>query len=185
MIDKNKLQIDLTKIYKSSIIVTNIFVRSDNRLMVTIKINNKFITNQYARFLLEIELGRCLTVDETVDHIDNDVTNDSISNLQLLSKSENSKKEMIRRKSLNITYEISHELRMVRKHNFLGEKNINAKFSDFEVIRYRKLVASNNITVKEIELETNISSRSIRNMLDGTTYSHLPYILPKIRNRKV
>ena len=41
---------------------------------------------------MEIKLGKRLSYDETVDHIDEDPTNDSIENLQVLSRSGNAKK---------------------------------------------------------------------------------------------
>lgn len=43
----------------------------------------------YSRYLMEQHLGRELTFDETVDHIDEDKTNDDLSNLQVLSRSDN------------------------------------------------------------------------------------------------
>ena len=49
-------------------------------------------STQYARYLMAVKLGRFLTDDETVDHIDGDKTNDSIDNLQLLSRAENIRK---------------------------------------------------------------------------------------------
>ena len=49
-------------------------------------------STQYARYLLAVHLGRYLTKDETVDHIDNDKQNDEISNLQILSHADNNRK---------------------------------------------------------------------------------------------
>ena len=46
-------------------------------------------STQYARYLLAVKLGRYLTSDEEVDHIDDDKSNNCISNLQLLSSKEN------------------------------------------------------------------------------------------------
>lgn len=54
----------------------------------------------YARYLMEQHLGRVLLESEHVDHIDEDCTNDEISNLQLLSLSENSKKSAKLRRSV-------------------------------------------------------------------------------------
>lgn len=42
-------------------------------------------TTSYARYLISVVNGRYLTEDEEVDHIDNDCTNDEISNLQILT----------------------------------------------------------------------------------------------------
>lgn len=46
-------------------------------------------TISYAKYLLSHKLNRYLLSDEEADHIDNDPTNDSIDNLQILSPSEN------------------------------------------------------------------------------------------------
>lgn len=46
----------------------------------------------YSRFLMGQELGRKLEYDETVDHIDEDFTNDDLDNLQVITRSENAKK---------------------------------------------------------------------------------------------
>jgi len=46
-------------------------------------------STQYARYLVAVKLGRFLNTKEHVDHIDNDKTNDDISNLQILSLHEN------------------------------------------------------------------------------------------------
>jgi predicted RNA-binding Zn-ribbon protein involved in translation (DUF1610 family) len=46
----------------------------------------------YSRYVMEQHLGRQLSPDEHVDHIDDDKTNDAIENLQIVSCSENAKK---------------------------------------------------------------------------------------------
>ncbi len=48
---------------------------------------------------MEQHLGRELLPEETVDHIDEDFTNDAIENLQILSLSENAKKSAATRPS--------------------------------------------------------------------------------------
>lgn len=49
-------------------------------------------TISYARYLVSIREGRLLSEDEEVDHRDNDLTNDHIDNLQILSAIEHRKK---------------------------------------------------------------------------------------------
>lgn len=49
-------------------------------------------TISYARYLMSVKLNRFLDRNEEVDHIDNDKTNDSIENLQILSSKENKEK---------------------------------------------------------------------------------------------
>ena len=46
----------------------------------------------YARYLVSVDKGRYLTEFEQVDHIDNDKTNDVLTNLQILSPIENIQK---------------------------------------------------------------------------------------------
>ena len=45
-----------------------------------------------ARYRMAVKLGRVLEKWEQVDHIDNDKTNDSIDNLQILTRLENNRK---------------------------------------------------------------------------------------------
>lgn len=68
----------------------------DRRNRVILRVGGKQTTRLYAKLLLEIKLGRQLIGDETVDHIDGNCLNDTVSNLQVLSKSNNSKKDAIR-----------------------------------------------------------------------------------------
>lgn len=102
MIDKEKL-LDL---YKDYDIVYGPYSRKDgrkhivlNKLGVSHNVKHKIKTLSFPKALMEVKLGRLLTEDETVDHIDRDVTNDCYSNLQILSRSQNSIKS-VRRKLL-------------------------------------------------------------------------------------
>ena len=51
-------------------------------------------TKSYPRHILETKLGRELLSEETVDHINNDFTDDNPDNLQILSRADNAKKAM-------------------------------------------------------------------------------------------
>ena len=64
--------------------------------------DNSQTTKQYARVLLELKLGRILTDSETVDHIDMDFTNDSVENLQVLTRELNASKSAIKRKEQTV-----------------------------------------------------------------------------------
>ena len=46
----------------------------------------------YSRWLMQEALGRTLGYDETVDHIDEDKTNDALENLQILTRKGNAEK---------------------------------------------------------------------------------------------
>lgn len=77
--------------WKSGYIVVN----SENRRNVILFNNSKERTTvSYARYLMSVYLGRYLEPNEHVDHIDNDKTNDTIGNLQLLTPRENNIKHI-------------------------------------------------------------------------------------------
>lgn len=66
------------------------YTRKDNRKHVCIVYSDgSKKTKSYAKYLLEQQLGRELTEDETADHINNDPSDDRIENLQVLSRSDN------------------------------------------------------------------------------------------------
>jgi predicted RNA-binding Zn-ribbon protein involved in translation (DUF1610 family) len=52
----------------------------------------KKLSMSYARYMMTCHMGRVLDTAEEVDHIDGDRTNDSLENLQILTKSQNSRK---------------------------------------------------------------------------------------------
>lgn len=84
-----KLEYPYNERWSKGYLVTN----SENRKTVILyNSHNDRSSTQYARYLMAVKLGRFLTEDETVDHIDGDKTNDSIDNLQLLSRADNIKK---------------------------------------------------------------------------------------------
>ncbi len=69
------------------------YLRKDGRKHVIIANGKNRRTVSYPKWLMEQALGRKLDPDlETVDHIDEDFTNDERSNLQLLTRVENAKK---------------------------------------------------------------------------------------------
>lgn len=60
--------------------------KNEQRLMVYIKATKQVIS--YPRYIMAKELGRELTEDEEVHHIDGDPLNNDVSNLQVLIKEE-------------------------------------------------------------------------------------------------
>lgn len=66
------------------------YTRKDGRKHVCVITNNKRRTVSYPKWLVEQKLGRILSKDETVDHIDRNKSNDNLINLQILLKPEHS-----------------------------------------------------------------------------------------------
>ena len=65
------------------------YKRADNRSVYILYGGHKRSARQCAKVIMEVHLGRRLTSDETIDHIDCDVTNDAIENLQVLTCARN------------------------------------------------------------------------------------------------
>lgn len=72
-----------------------VYHSSENRRMANLILQSditKRKTVSYARYLMSVHLKRFLTSQEEVDHVDNDKTNDNITNLQILTKEQNREK---------------------------------------------------------------------------------------------
>ena len=73
------------------------YKRKDGRMhVIAIFPDGTRKTTSYPKYLMEIYLGRYLGEDEEIDHIDRDFTNNSIKNLQVVSRSEHAKLDAIR-----------------------------------------------------------------------------------------
>jgi hypothetical protein len=77
------------------------YLRKDGRkhILWVDTVTRKQTTESYPRFLMSQYLGRKLEKYETVDHINNDHTDDRIENLQLLSLADNIRKSAPKRKT--------------------------------------------------------------------------------------
>ena len=71
-------------------------VSSEGRRLVTLKkFNGELVGTSYPRYLMSVKLGRFLTDQEEVDHIDDNKTNDDINNLQILTPEQNREKQRL------------------------------------------------------------------------------------------
>jgi hypothetical protein len=66
------------------------------RSIVILYRDKKRKTISYPKWIMEQHLNRFLEDDETVDHIDRDVTNNKLSNLQILSRAEHARVDALR-----------------------------------------------------------------------------------------
>lgn len=100
--------------------------KQDNRKHVVVYTNDhKRTSKQYAKVLLEIKEQRQLRRDETVDHIDGDFLNDSLDNLQLISRAENAALSAPRRKEIKSNCVWCGNELMLKRHNLANINNHN------------------------------------------------------------
>jgi hypothetical protein len=112
------------------------YTRKDGRQhIVIVKDDGTKTSKSYPKYLMEIKLGRELQHDETVDHIDNNFTNDDLNNLQVLSRPRNSAKYFddnphLRAKMITIqcSYCKQYFDRTLSNHNYALKKNVNPGF---------------------------------------------------------
>jgi hypothetical protein len=70
--------------------------RENRKILDLYNSDDNRTTISYARYLMCVKLGYILSSGFEVDHIDNDKTNDDISNLQVLNAQQNKEKENFR-----------------------------------------------------------------------------------------
>ena len=87
---KIELQSPFKEDYKSGYLLTN---KEPRNLVSLVRNDNHQTSVSYARYLMSCKLGRYLSKEEQVDHIDNNKLNDVIENLQILSAKDNTIKK--------------------------------------------------------------------------------------------
>lgn len=88
------MRLDLKAPYKKDYTVGYVFKHklTGRRYVKLYDKKGKIFVTTYARYVMATHLGRYVPKDLQVDHIDNDKTNDDISNLQLLTPRQNKDK---------------------------------------------------------------------------------------------
>lgn len=87
------MKLDLQKPYSDNWRLGYLVINKEQRKTVILYNNPKDRSSvSYARYLMAVHLGRMLTDNEHVDHINNDRTDDRLENLQILSQAENNRK---------------------------------------------------------------------------------------------
>jgi hypothetical protein len=82
------------------------YLRKDGRMHVCLKSKEGTRkTVSYPKYLMEMHLERYLGLNETVDHIDRDFTNNSIGNLQILAREDHSRLDAKRSKDIQLNCE--------------------------------------------------------------------------------
>lgn len=68
------------------------YTRKDGRMHLVIVNDGKTTTISYPKYIMQQKLGRPLSPDETVDHIDGNPFNNNPENFQILTRRENALK---------------------------------------------------------------------------------------------
>jgi hypothetical protein len=139
---------------------------TNSRLILSyVTTDGVWTTISYPKALMEVHLGRVLNYpDETVDHINNDPMDNRIENLQILSCSENAKKQ--HRDGLAFKPPKDVPISHIDTN---GSKNGMSKISEEDVLRYRREYTSGR-SKKSIVDECGLSIRTVENFLFGRTY---------------
>lgn len=128
-------------------------------------------TIQLARARLEVKLGRPLNAGETVDHVDNDCTNDRYSNVQLLSRAENAAKQTLEARANSAEACRRPEVRKKNSISKQGEKNHQAKVTNSQAKEIRNLYRKGELDLLDIKRDYGfLSIKSVKDLLAGNTY---------------
>lgn len=124
---KIKLEYPFTELYKSGYLLQN---KEPRRLVLLVRFDNTKTSVSYARYLMSCHLKRFLTLDEQVDHIDNDKLNDTIENLQILTIAENNNNRLdfynAREKIISFVCPVCN-IAFERKNHIVNHKIIKGK----------------------------------------------------------
>lgn len=150
-------------------------MKKTGRYYVGLKKDGIWKMMSLARLNMEISIGRELSPEEHVDHIDENKLNDKIENLQILHPADNNRKARSHGKMPSL-------LDMAR-----GEDSGNSKFSNIEVNSLRKEFLQGNYTIKDFSKKYRISYQSMSDILRGVSYKEVPMPdgLKEITNKKV
>lgn len=90
----------------------------------------------------------------TIDHIDGDINNNHINNLQWLSRSDN----------------------LIKSHKSnprLGMKHGRSKLSNKDILQIRKLYATNKYTLASLGRKYNVSYQHIKRIVSNKQWKHI------------
>ena len=154
---------------------------SDNKICKRRSIKNTYQRINFrgkgiqAHRLVWIAFNGLIPYKIQINHKDGKKYNNHPSNLELATNKSNTQHAF----DTGLNY-ISKKSRIKSKYRFLGEKNINSKISEPDVINIRKLYTDGVINVKEIQNTFNMCRRAVEKMLLGQTYAHVPFAIDKL-----
>lgn len=85
------------------------YLRKDGRKHVCIYFKKKWRTVSYPKYLIELSIGRYLRKNETVDHRNNNFTDDSLDNLQIITRKKHAKLDAKRVKDIILICQVCNQ----------------------------------------------------------------------------
>ncbi len=150
----------------------------------------------YARYLLCVKEGRILSKNEEADHIDNDKTNDSLENLQILTKDKHRVKSISERPSaetdvLQCTYCGKHFDRPSRIQKYKSPENVFCSYScngSFQTkiskaSCSKKKVKPEDLTLIEELMHKGLSSYKIAEIVTTLSRATICRIMKEIKTK--
>ena len=149
------MKIDLEYPYSVEYQAGYIYVNNEARRCVTLKDSHGVTTGTtYARYLMAVKLGRFLTDQEEVDHIDNNKTNDDPNNLQILTPEQNREKQRLHYLN-NVQQKFDLACPYCGKDFTLTERDMGEKFYKHYTNNGSGLIFCSNSCKAKYQMETN------------------------------
>lgn len=134
--------------------------------------DGKSTGTSYARYLYAIHLGKKIPAKYDVDHIDGDVCNDKISNLQLLTRKQNRQKGPSLAKKLRQRKVLS--VIMTGNANTVGSKNGLSKLTEKEVKKIKAMLCPYHRGLDaELAKKFGVSRETISSIRRNKAWKHV------------
>lgn len=137
--------------------------KSDGRMQLVLSKGKLKITKLYAKFLMEAFLGRILSKEETIDHINENPLDDRIENLQILTRSENARKSS--KGAIRL-----RGYKQKEDHKQKGTRNGQSKFDRSTILEMRNLLDSGEVSVQCLMEKYQVSRKTIDNIKNRISY---------------
>lgn len=139
------------------------YTRKDGRQIVILKtprIENR-ITISYPKYLVQCHIGRKLSSEETIDHIDGNFLNNNLSNLRIVSRSDHCRSHSFKKEEITRICKICGKLFLTSDMNRVTCSSPVCRGKCAHVLGYNR--------GNDFEPDTDVRYISLRDTLDDFT----------------
>jgi hypothetical protein len=177
----------IEKLYGRGYTLYGPYIGKDGRYRSILYKDKTRTTVSYPKLLLECSLGRLLLPNETCDHKDGDFSNNSLSNLQVLTRRDNvikAHKDGIHSSQVDRlrNHAKSKQGREASRARLL-ENNPLSLWSYEEVVSLRNSFLKREVSVEDIAIKYDTGFRTVKDMLTGKNYSHIKSLVCSVPRR--